>query len=194
MVLLHFLILLVILLFENSIIVNGNTSDERVLSNNLLSACQTNSVIKVKEVLDINDKLLNIRLGAGRQTPIMAATLYGSFDVVKFLLSMNADISIGEKDNYTPIHGAGFQGRSDIAALLIEHGVDPFDMHSDGYLAIHRACWGNAQRHSDTVKVFLESGVPFDIKSKKGETPLEITNNPITKNILLEWKGKNIEL
>jgi hypothetical protein len=31
-------------------------------------------------------------------------------------------------------------------------------IHVDGFIPMHRACWGDEQRHTDTVRVFLEAG------------------------------------
>jgi hypothetical protein len=33
---------------------------------------------------------------------------------------------------------------------------------------MHRACWGVEQRHTDTVKVFLEAGVERDLQAVRG--------------------------
>ena len=101
----------------------------------------------------------------------MHAVLGGSLESVKYLLSKGADTSIGEKDGYTPMHGAGFQGRYEIAKVLIDHGLDPRDKHSDGYEPIHRACWGREERHMQTVKVFLDAGVPFDKSLREKARP-----------------------
>jgi len=38
----------------------------------------------------------------------MNAVLKGKYKVVEYLLSVNADVTIPEKDGYTPMHGAGF--------------------------------------------------------------------------------------
>ena len=59
-------------------------------------------------------------------------------------------------------------------------GLDPLSRHSDGYIGMHRACWGGEQRHTDTVKAFLEAGVPWDspaVDPKTGKaklTPLQM--------------------
>ena len=42
--------------------------------------------------------------------------------------------------------------------ILKEHGLDLLDTHKDGFIGMHRACWGQEQRHTDTVKAFLEAG------------------------------------
>jgi ankyrin repeat protein len=127
-------------------------------------------------------------IGPGGQTPLMHAVLQGRETSTQFLLSKGADVTTGEKDGYTPMHGAGFQGRSVIAKQLLDHGLDPLIPHDDGFLPIHRSCWGREDRHTATVQVFLEAGVPFDIKSKDGKTCLDMTKNPATIE-LLEYRA-----
>jgi len=144
----------------------------------------------IDEGVDINS------IGPGGQTPLMHAVLSGKTNAVKKLLKLGADTTIGEKDGYVPIHGAGFQGRAKIAQILIDHGVDPSVKHSDGYMPIHRACWGQEKRHTDTVKVFLENGVPFDQKADNGATPSTAAKkmgNKDTVKLLKKWV-KKVEL
>ena len=98
---------------------------------------------------------------------------------------------------YTVMHGAGFQGRAEILKLLLEdkRDIDPSEIHQDGFSPLHRACWGNEVRHAETVKVFVEeAGVPWDFKSKKGTTCLDVTGNSATRNFLLKKKKQNEEL
>lgn len=151
----------------------------------LIYLARTNNVAGVKKILKSSDVDLNARANDGSgQSPIMAATLAGSTEVVKLLLSMNADVSIGEKDGYTPFHGAGFQGRAEIASLLIGHGLDPNDMHKDGFTPLHRAAWGGEARHTEFVQVLLSNGVDPATKSRDGRTALLMTNNDGTKKVL----------
>ena len=42
------------------------------------------------------------------------------------------------------------------------------DMHEDGHTGFHRACWGNEQRHTQTVKKFVELGVNPNEPNSKG--------------------------
>ena len=130
-------------------------------------------------------------VGPGGQTPLMLAVLTGKTEVVKLLLEKGADVTIGEQDGYTPMHGAGFQGRHEVAKLLIDHGLDPLDAHKDGYTAIHRACWGKEERHTETVRVLLEAGVPYDLKASNGKMPLEMAKSPATQALLEEWSKKS---
>ena len=46
--------------------------------------------------------------------------------------------------------------------ILKEHGLDMLDRHKDGFIGMHRACWGQEQRHTDTVEAFLKAGASFE--------------------------------
>ena len=129
-------------------------------------AVRANDPVAIQAALDDGEDINKI--GTGGQTPLMHGVLTGNGESVKFLLEAKADSSIPEKDGYTPMHGAGFQGRAQIARLLIAHGLNPSDRHKDGFTPIHRACWGNEQRHADTVRAFLKGGVPFDELANNG--------------------------
>ena len=59
-----------------------------------------------------------------------------------------------------------------------------------GYAPIHRACWGREKRHADTVAVFLKNGVDVNLLTKQGATPLELTSNHATKDVLLAANAK----
>lgn len=76
---------------------------------------------------------------------------------------------------------------------MVEAHVDITVKHSDGYSPLHRACWGSDQRHTDTVEVFLEAGVPHDLAAN-GRTCVEMTHNPATRKLLLKWAGQTEEL
>lgn len=94
------------------------------------------------------------------------------------------------QEGFTPMHGAGFQGRGEVAKLLLAHGLDPSPRHADGYTPLHRACWGMEARHTETVRILLESGVSPYEHTGDGRMPIDITNNAATKQLLLEWQNK----
>ena len=135
-------------------------------------------------LLDEGAPLNQISEKNGGQTPLMHAVLSGKAKLVEMFLARGADTTIGEKDGYTPMHGATFQGRAEVAQLLIAHGLDPSDRHRDGFTPLHRACWGRARRHTDTVKVLLDAGVPADGPAKDGSLPLSMTYNMRTMSLL----------
>jgi len=101
--------------------------------------------------------------------PHLPTIPHTSTSAVFFLLSHGADTTVPEKDGYTPMHAAAFQGRAEIVKMLVKHGLDPRPMHRDGFEPIFRACWGRESRFTETVKVFLDAGVPFDVRGGKDE-------------------------
>ena len=152
----------------------------------------------LSENTDSLDSFINLQDEQSGQTPVMMSVLRGRTEMVGLLLAQPAvDLSIGEMQGYTVMHGAGFQGRAEILRLLLadERDLDPRDIHQDGFSPLHRACWGNEARHTDTVKVFLEeAGVPWDLRSEKGTTCYDVTNNPGTRNLIRKWKQQKEDL
>ena len=167
-----------------------------LLTNKVSSAPSSPSIYKaiassdlptIQEIITSNPSSLNhVEEGKGGQTPIMNAVLSGKTEVFQLLLKNGADLTVAEDGGYTPIHGAGFQGRADILKLLLGvDGVDANEYHSDGSTAFHRACWGREQRHTDTVKVFIEvGGVDFRITDKKGKSCIDMTRSQETREYL----------
>merc|ERR1711872_912679 len=150
--------------------------------------------VRKDDVEENKDKLgtfINIRDKNSGQTPLMMSVLMGKVQIVKLLLAEDAvDVTVPEKDGYTPFHGAGFQGRAEIAKLLLQdkRNIDPNQKHKDGFTPMHRACWGQEKRHTDTVAMFVEVGNgPWDQKTSKGKTCMDITHNSGTKKWLKMW-------
>lgn len=161
----------------------------------VFQAIQNDDIAALKELLKINTWSLNSLTGGppdSGQTPLMYAVLNGNLEAVKVLMDAGADSTIGEAQGYTPMHGAGYQGRAEIAALLIDkYKLDPSDMHEDGFTPLHRACWGDTQRHTDTVRVLLDSGVHYNEFSRGGELCMDMTENEGTAQLLIEYKRRS---
>ena len=162
-------------------------------TNALFAAIASNDVNGIHKALkgEVIAELDRQNEQRGLQTPLMFATLSGKVEAVIALLSYNPDVAVGEKEGYTPLHGAGFQGRAKIAKELIAHGLDPREKHADGYEPIFRACWGKEQRHTDTVRVFIEAGVPVDVRGPNGiGLKSAAKNNPNTVKMIIEYEEK----
>jgi ankyrin repeat protein len=179
---------------------------------NFIGHARSNNIKALEEELRRNPQYLNTRSTQGDgQTALMAATLAGAADSVRFLLTMKADHTIGEKDDYTVWHGAGFQGRANVAKVLLEFDIDPnASKHKDGFSPLHRACWGQERRHSEfgdmilkkminlkyakcflLVKVLLESGkVDVEARGPHGQTPLQMTQNVDTMKVFEKYLEK----
>ena len=148
------------------------------------AAVLQNSVSRAERIFESNAADIDERDDRSGQTPLMMSVLMGYTDLVKFFLEKGADVTIPEKDGYTPVHGAGFQGRADIMEILIEHGLDPNDRHEDGFTPLHRACWGREERHTETVRVLLDAGVPATQPDAQGRTCAVLTNNDNTLHLI----------
>ena len=66
---------------------------------------------------------------------------------------------------------------------------------------MHRACWGDEERHTQTVKAFLDAGVDPEQPTKAGQSvppkPYMLTHNKATKDLLghaMDAKRANDEL
>ena len=154
-------------------------------------AIAADDAVQLKKLIETFPGGLNEPDDNGGQTPLMNAVLSGKTEAVRTLLAAGADTSIGERDGYTPMHGAGFQGRAEIAKILVDHGLNPSDRHPDGFTPIHRACWGKEKRHTDTVKVLLEAGVHPEEPSGRGDTPVKMTQNEKTRELLHYYTHKD---
>ena len=186
-------VLVIIVCFEYS------TCD---LINDVFDAIKDDNTGALRRIISDNsdslNSFINLKDEESGQTPVMMSVLRGRTEMVRLLLAEAAvDVSIGEMQGYTVMHGAGFQGRAEILKLLVEdkRDIDPSDVHQDGFSPLHRACWGNEARHTETVKVFLElAGVPWDLRSKKGTTCLDVTSNQGTRNLLNKWRKQKEDL
>jgi len=153
------------------------------------------TVEKAKEALaeganiDVQDEL-------NGQTALMRATLHGWTSLVIFLLDQGANVKISEKDGYTPPHGAGFQGRVDILKELRNRNVDIFaKSKKDKFTPFHRACWGREERHTETVRFFIQQGVDVNLKGgKEKQTCFQMTPNKLIKALLVEHGAGSEEL
>jgi len=159
----------------------------------LLAACMSDRGVdepeSVRAALDQNADI-NTQDPPSGQTCLMAATLRGKIEIVKYLFKMGADPTIGEQMSYTPQHGAGFQGRAEIMKYLGSQGMDLNHFHGDGFAPLHRTCWGRNPEHAETFKVLVEHGIDPELQSKDGKTCREMTKN----EGILEFLGEGKEL
>lgn len=191
---LSFKVISVILLYVHVILVSADTKVKDSSANEaLLAACMSprgvDEPANVRALLEQNADI-NTRDPTSGQTCLMAASLNGKINIVKYLFKMGADPNIGEQMSYTPQHGAGFQGRAEVMKFLATQGVDVNHFHEDGFAPIHRACWGANPIHAETFKALVELGVDPELQSKDGKRCRDMTSNEEILKIL----GKEKEL
>ena len=90
-------------------------------------------------------------------TAIMPAILKGQTDVIRFLLSKNADTNYKTTSGYkfSPLQLACQLGHTDIVRCLIEAGADVNSIAGDGSTPLISAAF---KGHIDVVRVLLDNG------------------------------------
>jgi ankyrin repeat protein len=165
------------------------------IQDQLFGATRNDDPDLIKEVLMELDADINA-IGPGGQTPLLFAILSGRFKSAEYLVQAGADVTATEKDGYNVLHASGFQGRDEILTMLLDHPTIKsmvMEPHRDGYYPIHRACWGKEERHSNTVRIFVEKGgVDINLKAENGRTCADATKNPGTLELISEL-NKNSE-
>ncbi|MBP52903.1 MAG: hypothetical protein CMI27_07135 [Opitutae bacterium] len=95
---------------------------------------------KIKKLLK-NGSSINQLDGFGA-TPLLIAVVSGKEEMVDFLLSQNADPTLGAKDGYTMMHGAAFSGKKSMVRKALSYdlevnprygkeGITPVDIAED---------------------------------------------------------------
>uniref|UniRef100_A0AAY4CU91 Histone-lysine N-methyltransferase EHMT1 n=1 Tax=Denticeps clupeoides TaxID=299321 RepID=A0AAY4CU91_9TELE len=97
-------------------------------------------------------------------------TEYKHVDLVKLLLSRDADINIRDNEENVCLHWAAFSGCVEIAQLLLEARCDLHMVNVHGDSPLHIAAREN---RLDCVTMLLTRGADVNQKNREGETPLE---------------------
>lgn len=98
-----------------------------------------------------------------------------------FLLANNADVNSFEFGE-TPLMTAAYQGFDDIVKLLLSSKKAKLNLQDDGgYTALHNAVSGghnnNNPRYLNILTMLLQAGADPNIKNKRGNSPLWLTEN-----------------
>ncbi|MEE9443201.1 MAG: ankyrin repeat domain-containing protein [candidate division Zixibacteria bacterium] len=94
-----------------------------VSANDLYSQIEQGNLEQVKLILNQNPDQLNVK-NANGMTPLNLAAYRRQAEIVKELLDLGADASIGDNENSLPIHNAAVSGDTLIIGILLSHGVN----------------------------------------------------------------------
>jgi ankyrin repeat protein len=124
---------------------------------------------------------INARIGYEEETPLFIAVHEESAQMVNFLLSQGADISIRDRVGRTALHTAAWYGRIEPLQLLLAAGADPKLTDDDGQTPLHLALLPDFSglgpdlpKRQDAVRLLLEAGAKVTTPNKKGQTPLDL--------------------
>ncbi|MFM8525246.1 MAG: ankyrin repeat domain-containing protein [Cyanobacteriota bacterium] len=110
---------------------------------------------------------------AAGDRPLIIAAYLGHTEVLELLLAAGADLTVVDPGmRATALHAAAYAGRTEAAGVLIDHGIAINQQGPiNGYTALHDAVW---QNHGATVRVILAGGADPTIRSRDGQTPLDL--------------------
>ena len=100
------------------------------------------------------------------KTPLIEHSFMGDTDVVKYLLSLGANVKAKDENGDTALHLAN---NVEISKALVEHGADIDAIDNEGMTPlIYSARWGGLKKE---IIAYLESvGANKSIKDKDGKT------------------------
>uniref|UniRef100_A0A914I6M8 ANK_REP_REGION domain-containing protein n=1 Tax=Globodera rostochiensis TaxID=31243 RepID=A0A914I6M8_GLORO len=84
-------------------------------------------------------------------------------------------------DESTYLHIAAANGFYDVAAFLLRCGVSPASRDKDSWMPIHAAASWN---QPDLIELLCEYGADISAKTRNGETPLDLTEDPQTQLVI----------
>ncbi|XP_063076833.1 ankyrin repeat domain-containing protein 22 isoform X2 [Engraulis encrasicolus] len=140
----------------------------------MCQAAYDNDAHEVYRLFKDTPKSLNVQEPRSGDTPLIAGIRRGNHHVVKYLLSLDADVSVTNKKQRTCLHYAAKRTYSFLDYLMIAILMPILLI---GYLimkgntALHYAC---VRKSQGMVPLLLEKQADISIKNMKGETPLDI--------------------
>lgn len=101
------------------------------------------------------------------------------------------DLEIRDGSGASPLHVASANGYLSVVEFLLDHHASTEVVDNDLWQPLHAAaCWG----HLEVVELLSQNGANINAKTKNGETPFDICEDPDIKERLLELKEQRMQL
>jgi protein phosphatase 1 regulatory subunit 16A len=107
------------------------------------------------------------------------------------LQTSGGDLEIRDATGATPLHVASANGYLSVVEFLLDHHVSTEVVDNDQWQPLHAAsCWG----HLEVVEMLAQNGANISAKTRNGETPFDICEDPDIKERLLQLKEQRMQL
>jgi uncharacterized protein len=130
-------------------------------------------------------------IGKHGRTPLMAAAVQDSLEVVEALVRNGASVQAAGIRQMTALHEASANGRTKIANYLLLHGAGIDEVTADGVTPLMcAAAWGNLE----VAKLLLESGADWSRTDHAGATASDIAREKgedNTADLIDAWSGRD---
>ena len=91
----------------------------------------------------------------------------------------------------TPLHVAAANGYISVVEYLLDNHVSTESVDNDMWQPIHAAaCWG----HLEVVEMLAQNGANISAKTKNGETPFDICEDPDIKERLIQLREARVRM
>ena len=138
----------------------------------IVRAIQSNSLTRVKSLLDGGTVDINAKDSKGR-TPLYVAAFLNRAKIVQLLLERGADTGIkysnSNQEHNTPLLIASVEGYADCVRLLLKYKADIEAVNTNGDTALMLAA---EHRNNDCVRLLLEHGANVHHRLYNGNTIL----------------------
>lgn len=157
------------LLLNHGAEINSRTGSKLGISPLMLAAMNGHAPT-VKLLLDMGSDI-NAQIETNRNTALTLACFQGRVEVVALLLDRKANAEHRAKTGLTPLMEAASGGFVEVGRVLLDKGADvnapPVPSSRDTALTI-----AADKGHCKFVELLLSRGAAFDVKNKKGNSPL----------------------
>ena len=112
--------------------------------------------------------------GSCERTPMYAASIWGRFKPVRWLLRRGADSNRQDSsDGRAALHEAARRGDLEMAQTLLQHNADPNIQDHEGQIPLH---WASEYGRTNVARLLLEQGVDVNARTEDGSTPLHLAS------------------
>jgi len=157
-------------------IIKTKESDNPKLKETLLAAfyqAAKNGRLRAVEYFLNNGADVNYRRNNDEDPVLLTASGNGHIEVVKLLLSREADVNGVDDHGKSSLIAASISGHAPVVELLLKNGADinHFEGHHWHRNPLLCACYYNKL---DVVSILIEKGADLNVKNEDGKSPLGI--------------------